>query len=852
MKEKNNMKIVYVKLINFEAISKAMGLKEFTFSFDKIDKPIIQIYGKNHCGKTVLMQLLHPFSGINLNGDERSDLALIIPGEVGIKNIVYEINGEVYSITHTYKPAQNGHLISSSLIHDGVELNTSNGVTVFNSLIEKIFGINKYVFQFIINGTQLLSFAMMSSTQRKALMNKAMGIDIYDKIHKMSTDDYRYTSKLISSLNNTKEYLLSTYGSFETLVALLNHKRKEKAALQLSIDTSKSRLDSLTGTISTIKRQNVIQELTDVSNTIIAYKNVVNIIGEFDDNMYEKLIDQQISLNNEISDLRNKKIIISKDLDILYSKKRDIENTMLQNQKMANDYQDMINLKNDLSNHINELEIKEFITSSSNYLQSMMSLAQGINGICKDIVTSINEKHLTMFTDMISKGIDVSAFLIQEGSSLIDSEKEKGVITRIRNMVNSVDGDYIDDCCYPNCIYRNTKEKLDMYFKSYQSTKENTFTAYDIEQLDLAYKNIQTIKKLIHMEFADEIKELFDIKNIMNNISIGEFGIDIKRIQYLLEEAGKIEQRNRYISQLSDINKSIENMKKSMVICDSSIDNSIGNMSDQITKLQDDLKALDAKIDDAATRLSSNDQNRMMLSQIKNINIKDANKRYQKLLDLSNTLQQSENEYNILYKEYNEMCHNMVIISKELDAVENANNQYTTTVAEIEKHLSNDKKYKIIAEATSSTKGKPVIAIRNKVHEALLMTNRLLNVMYNGDIEMLEPVIDEAAFELPFRCGCNISRDIRYGSQSETSLLNFALSLSLASLLTPYNIILADEEDAYLDSEMSDSFVLMLGDIMSTLKMEQLFIISHKLEPGRHDNMVYVLNLSDEINKLSA
>jgi DNA repair exonuclease SbcCD ATPase subunit len=333
MKEKNNMKIVYVKLINFEAISKAMGLKEFTFSFDKIDKPIIQIYGKNHCGKTVLMQLLHPFSSINLNGDERSDLALIIPGEVGIKNIVYEINGEVYSITHTYKPAQNGHLISSSLIHDGVELNTSNGVTVFNSLIEKIFCINKYVFQFIINGTQLLSFAMMSSTQRKALMNKAMGIDIYDKIHKMSTDDYRYTSKLISSLNNTKEYLLSTYGSFETLVALLNHKRKEKAALQLSIDTSKSRLDSLTGTISTIKRQNVIQELTDVSNTIIAYKNVVNIIGEFDDNMYEKLIDQQISLNNEISDLRNKKIIISKDLDILYSKKRDIENTMLQNQK---------------------------------------------------------------------------------------------------------------------------------------------------------------------------------------------------------------------------------------------------------------------------------------------------------------------------------------------------------------------------------------------------------------------------------------------------------------------------------------------------------------------------------------
>ena len=73
------MKIVYIKLVNFIGVNAAMGLTEIEESFDKIDKPIIQIYGRNRCGKTVLIQQLHPFSSINLNGDERSDLSLILP-----------------------------------------------------------------------------------------------------------------------------------------------------------------------------------------------------------------------------------------------------------------------------------------------------------------------------------------------------------------------------------------------------------------------------------------------------------------------------------------------------------------------------------------------------------------------------------------------------------------------------------------------------------------------------------------------------------------------------------------------------------------------------------------------------
>ena len=189
---------------------------------------------------------------------------------------------------------------------------------------------------------------------------------------------------------------------------------------------------------------------------------------------------------------------------------------------------------------------------------------------------------------------------------------------------------------------------------------------------------------------------------------------------------------------------------------------------------------------------------------------------------------------------------------KRLETLENVHKQYTSTMAEIDRHESLDKQYKIISEATSSTKGKPVVMIREKVEEALYMTNRLLDVMYDGEIELLTPIVDESSFVLPFRCGTNTSEDIRYGSQSESTLLSLAMSLSLASSMIPDFVPLVDELDAYLDTFMHEGFLLMLQEIMSTLRLEQMFLISHSIDQTLYESTVYCLNLSDEIDRMKA
>jgi DNA repair exonuclease SbcCD ATPase subunit len=188
----------------------------------------------------------------------------------------------------------------------------------------------------------------------------------------------------------------------------------------------------------------------------------------------------------------------------------------------------------------------------------------------------------------------------------------------------------------------------------------------------------------------------------------------------------------------------------------------------------------------------------------------------------------------------------MQSVTTQLQTLQDANKQYITTVREIDRHQLQDQRYKIIAEATSPTKGKPVSAIKDKMYQALLIANRLLNVMYDGEIELLTPTIDETMFTLPFRCGINTSNDIKTGSQSESTLLSLALSLSLASTLTHYNVFLLDECDGYLDMTMRDAYITMLQDIMSTLKMEQMFIISHSIQPNQYTHIVHTIDISHD------
>lgn len=840
------MKILYIELENFIGVKAAMKTDYVRFEFGDINKPIIQIYGPNHCGKTVLAHLLHPFASINFTGDERNDLSLIISGKTGVKRIGYDVNGILYNITHTYSPTRSSHSIVSSITKDGEELNPSGGVNTFNTIIQHELGINKYTFQFIINGTQLTNMGTMSDTQRKNAMYKAMGIDIYNSIHKMATDDYRYTNKLITALNNSRELLLQNYGTYENMCTRLNMKKSQYESLNKTAEDRKTRIAELEGKISTLKTQGISEELATLNSQLMTYESVVSKLGDLSNISENDLVNQQINLTNELSNIRISKSNYMKDRDILLSKREDIQNTIRQNQKAMADYDELKRMKESLESQIKTMPSYS-ITSSPALLSNMVNLAHVVNSTTKEITTSLNDKLLNLLCDMLIEGIDVSNFLIKEGATLKDSESERQAVHRLHDILNSVSGD-VTSCDNNQCLYKKSYDMMQTFFTSYQSNDPNSVTAYDMEQLEMAYKGIQSIRRILVIQIAEECKEEFTMKSIATNMKNRLYGINIDMLNDLLQKATSEETRLRLIKQLSDIEHSIDNMS-SLLFKNGEVDEkeAIETINGKIIELDNQIKLADESIKNIELSIETNKTQRMLIASIRNINIGQVRSRVEKLTKLNMELMNYETEYANKKSEYYQINTELQLVSKDLKTIEDYYNQYNNNVAEIDKHLDKNKKYKIISEATSSTKGKPVIAIREMVCAALSMTNRLLDVMYGGNMEMLKPVIDESSFTLPFRSGTNKLTDIRYGSQSENTLSSLALNMSLASNLTPYNIFIIDELDAFLDFEVSDGFVLMMNDIMTTLRMEQLFIISHKLQPGQYDHCVHTFDLLSEI-----
>lgn len=840
------MKILYIELENFIGIKAAMKTDFIRFEFHDINKPIIQIYGPNHCGKTVLAHLLHPFASISFTGDERNDLSLITQGKTGIKKIGYDVNGDLYNIVHTYTPTRTSHSITSSITKNGEELNQSGGVNTFNNIIQHELGINKYTFQFIINGTQLTNMGTMTDTQRKNTMYKAMGIDIYNSIHKMATDDYRYTNKLITALSNSREFLLKDYGTYENLCIRRDMKRTQFEALNKTVESHKTRIAELEGKISTLKSQNISGELSVLNNQLATYENVVSKLGDLSNISEDNLVNQQINLTNDLSNIRIQKSNYMKDRDVLLAKREDIHNTMRQNQRAIADYEELNKTRQNLENQIKSMTSYN-ISSTPQFLMNMINLAHVVNSIVKEIITSLNDKLLNLLCDMLIEGIDIRSFLIKEGATIKDSESEKMAVHRLHDILNGVSGD-VTSCDNNACLYKKSYDMMQKFFISYQSNETSSMTAYDMEQFEIAYKNIQNIHRIINVQIADECKEEFTIKSIAMNMRNRAYGINMDMLNDILQKATSEETRLRLIKQLSEIEQRINSMS-SLLFKNGEVNEqeAINTINQKISELDTLIQNADISIKGFDESIEVNKNQRMLIASIRNIDIGDVRTRYAKLIKLNEELMQYQDECNNLNSEYHQVNSELQQITNDLRIIDEAYNQYGNNVAEIDKHLEENKKFKIIAEATSSTKGKPVLAIRETVYSALSLTNRLLDVMYHGNMEMLKPIIDESSFTLPFRSGTNKLSDIRYGSQSENTLSSLALNMSLASNLTKYDIPIIDELDAFLDSEVSDEFVLMMNDIMATLQMEQLFIISHKLQPGQYDHCVHVFDLIKEL-----
>jgi DNA repair exonuclease SbcCD ATPase subunit len=446
-----------------------------------------------------------------------------------------------------------------------------------------------------------------------------------------------------------------------------------------------------------------------------------------------------------------------------------------------------------------------------------------------------------MVVDMVVEHIDIPAFLIREGAVLNDTEKERTAMNRLQSILSTVPGTY-PECGVDDCIYKNTFERLQVYFKSYQTTTEGKLTIDDLENIDRCWKSIVSINRLLNDDYPDELKNVFDLETIMLNIKSSKWGIDFNYVKTLYEDSVNNEQRRKLIEQLTNIETNIKTIE-SVLVDDTDPTNAINDLNNKITDLNQTRETLFEQITFMESDIVTNEQNRKLVAQLNGVNIGEVNSKIDKLNETIKTLNQLESSYNEHQRTYNDMMFQRQSISSELDALQTDDAQCKQTMNDLMINKERDRQYKLISDATSSTKGLPVVMIHNTLDESVKIANHLLNVIYDGNVHLNDVEVSETTLNIPFTHDLIISNDIRYGSQSESTIFALVLSLALSTQLTHYNIILIDEIDAYLDHEFKDKFILMLDEVSKLLKIDQLFMISHNINTEQFSNIINKIDL---------
>lgn len=131
------------------------------------------------------------------------------------------------------------------------------------------------------------------------------------------------------------------------------------------------------------------------------------------------------------------------------------------------------------------------------------------------------------------------------------------------------------------------------------------------------------------------------------------------------------------------------------------------------------------------------------------------------------------------------------------------------------------------------------------MNKTLDMTNQILSLLFGGQYRILDYIINEDEFRIPFVGAGMVVDDISNGSTSQKSIIGAIISLvTNSSSSSEYGIASLDEIDSGLDHSNRMIFADVISKTADLLGISQLFSVSHSIESSL--NNIDVILLSDE------
>ena len=818
-----------------------MSKKEVSIDFRKSQNRIILLVGKNGSGKTSLLSNMHPFPYVE-SIDVRNTQDLILDGKEGLKYLELKHGKNKYEITINYLLQRDKRVTRCYIKKNGVELNPSGLVRVYYDILKLEFNIEPSFLRIIRLGPNVADIISMRSTDRKDFISTFLSdIDIYAKLFGVIKEESNF-------VKNQLKMLTASYDKIENMEIL----KADFITAKEEIRKANERLTELNNQLTLAKDRLARETLSESAITDIMdrWSKESEFIAT-----YQKHADKTDSILEDYGRLMKLKISAEADLKTVEDRINDLSNILSKSLDKLADYENKLALitTSDGAEDFDRLidEYKSKIRELGKVVEPLGSLEQFgiIRRLWKECVDMIQEiSDIVIFgiyrdecqyqsedtiLDSLSDAIDNKLSNLSEKIALAKADRDiKYDITKGRIMYVPSECKISHVCPYYKAIanYHGNKstdslKKLNAWFDYYMLAKNNLAT------LRMIQKNIGMINDF-HTSIQLSFGEIF--VQLINYKQDDLYKID-DQIEHVLSQARDYDVHESLVAKIDDLRT-----RKALY-----------DKTGGIKFINDAIAELNTEIGEHKSELGEFTESK---KQIK-ADLADITRQFEevgKLCDVINHYTVNRDYYAKLISDHelalksdkirDEIDHDIWVIDTNIqsaniwlrDATNKANDLYykIKSKSDLETQLSDVKSrfeyVEIIREALSSTKGIPLVFIQLYLKNIQILANKIIHEMFSDDISLLDFVITDKEFSIPYIVNGIEIKDVSYSSQGERTTIVMALSFALLQqFIGKYNILLLDEVDSALYKDNRRKFIKIIEDQMGSIGCEQAFMITH-------------------------
>lgn len=892
------MKYLYIRLDNYIGVFNGQHKEFIEIDLSKAINKIILVSGANGSSKSTLL------NAINILPDSNDDF---VPLKTAIKYLKLTDGVNIYEITFVHPVDKVGHrqVTKVSLVKNGIELNPNGNVGTYKDIIFNEFDIDGNFLGLYKISSDNRGLSDKKPAERKKIMSSLISsLEAYNEIYK----NLNKKTNIFKSHVNTLNTKIQSVGDEKLLSDKLIALSIKETALNNTINSSRDKIVEFKTLLSVNDKDGALQSRYDqLVNDLRVAENDVKI-------SYNNLAKYKDSYSNEY-DFDNIEDQINKNIELINRHSQEMNDNNSKIQALIININSVQSDIDKLNIRIEKLSVEVDTTLDENislYESKISSIKEGINLLGLKDINAISsdeiDRALAIF-DKIVRAVDsiyelttsldlheiYSGNVLMKYNDFINIESNtKDKINDITNKLNILKHDLeivkvLDNrpkkCKDDTCSFiKSALDIINSYggVDSLANQYENLQQSLDIEKETLDELQNMTIPRYKHLLSVNEIFDgminmIKDNERLLSKFTISSRILDIENLYKLICETEYRFNEFRDVTKYMDLANSIIEYKSiTGILTELYAKQSI--QKNNIQLLSDYKSDLEEKNNNLTEYKSEYDK------------LKKDNEFLQGLCDQINSRISILNGYNEKYIDWeskNNILNEMRVESEKIKESFKSSLELLDSIAELEELIVNTTnelnpvidekknldsqllllqsfkseyamykdKYDFVSKLrdySSPTSGSiQSLFMSIYMDKTLDMVNQILGMLFNGEYQILQYVINEDEFRIPFIGNGMAVDDISSGSTSQVCMMGMIINLVLADMCSSkYNIVTLDEVDSGLDQYNKYMFTEVLNKISDILNIEQLFIISHSIESSMSNVDVILTSNSQDYKDL--